>query len=64
MLALQDRSKDHAKPESRANKSNAATIHPINSRFEHRVAENSLFGADGARLISHHINDSRIRTPM
>jgi len=47
MLALQDRSKDHAKPESRANKSNAATIHPINSRFEHRVAENSLFGATG-----------------
>jgi hypothetical protein len=47
MLALEDRSKDQANPESCANKSNAATIHPINSRFELRVSENSRFGATG-----------------
>jgi hypothetical protein len=47
MLALEDRSRDQANRENSANKSNAATIHPINSRFEFRVSENSRFGATG-----------------
>jgi hypothetical protein len=47
MLALEERSKDQASAESSTNKSNAATIHPINSRFEFRVSENSRFGATG-----------------